>query len=149
MVGWWIAGSATLVLIALVARPLRRMYRDVSTERAHELFQLQREKLEASFLELARSRDLPRGDLWKHAIFSSPAHFARHRKTAELVAFVEVDFPSTPAPIEFPAPTTAVFQYRHGHWGTIGRSLPQISPEQALVLYQAEYEPISFPDDGR
>jgi hypothetical protein len=155
MMGWWVAGGTILLLAILAYRPLRRMFRDVTNERAHELFHLQREMLEAKFLQLARSVDHPKGLAWADCDFESGAHFARHRRTGELVAFVEttVHFDlSTPndtnptQPIGTQRQATAIFHYQHGQWGTVGRSLFDITPQEALQQYQQDYEPISFYD---
>jgi hypothetical protein len=153
MIVWWLAGGAVLILAALTYWPIRRMLHEVSVERAHELFQLQREMLEAKFLELARSGDHPRGLTWADCEFERVAHFARHRKTGEIVAFVQatVQFdlarsrsPQTPVPTETQRRATAVFLYHHGQWGTVGRTLFDMSPGDALHLYQADYEPLHF-----
>ncbi|MBY0588635.1 hypothetical protein K2X85_15795 [bacterium] len=151
MIGWWIAGGVVLLIAPFAYVALRRMFRDITTERALELFHLQREMLEAKFLELGRSLDHPKGLVWADGDFEGEARFARHRRTGELVAFVDATIyfalpesaPSDPQqPVGSRRQSTAIFLYKHGHWGTLGRSLFDMTPEEALEQYRADYEPI-------
>ena len=151
MVGWMIAGLVVLALVIWLTFPyLRRVYREVTAERAHELFQLQREMLEAKFVELARSAGNPRGALWADCEFESDCYFARHLHKGEIVAFIEVTVHFAPAETkdsEFVGSNrqaTAVFHYHHGQWGTGGRTLFDMTPSEALEHFGELYEAISF-----
>lgn len=151
MIGWLLAGFVVVVLIiGFSYRPLKRIYREITAERAHELFQLQREMLEAKFFELARSAGNPRGAVWSDCEFESESSFARHQRSGEIVSFVEITVHFAPAPAkdsEFVGSNrqaTAVFHYHHGQWGTGGRTLFDMSPTEALEHFGEEYENISF-----
>lgn len=151
MVGVALAGMAA----ALLYRPMRRFYREVTEERAHELFRLQREMLEAKFLELGRSKGMADGVAWSDCEFDGDSQFARHLKSGQLVAFVEVTvhFESEAASIDSETiganrQATAVFQYHHGQWGTNGRALFDMTPAEALEHFQGEYQPLAFAESA-
>ena len=59
---WWLAAIVLLAggLLALAWRPLRRFGQAVQVERARELFQLQRPRLEALFMQTASATGKPR-----------------------------------------------------------------------------------------
>src|SRR5262249_46459458 len=50
---WWLIPVVVLVIVVLAWRPLRSMGREIHLERARELFVLQRERLEAKFMDAA------------------------------------------------------------------------------------------------
>lgn len=154
MVAWIVGGiAATLLGVALLYRPVRRLAREVREERAHELFQLQREMLEAKFLELARSAQGAAGPRWSDCEFDGDARFARHAKSGQLVAFVEITVHFEPGDSagesDVVGPNrqaTAVFHYHHGQWGTGGRTLFDMTPGEAIEHFSGEYRPIPFSD---
>ncbi|QDU64183.1 hypothetical protein Pan216_50720 [Planctomycetes bacterium Pan216] len=147
--------SAALIVLgvsgALAYRPLRRMLREIEVERARELFRLQRERLEAKFIELASSTGKPKGLRWEHCEFHSPVSFVRDRSSRQLSAFIEVTIRFSAiegegmeevAAVNDLRNATAVFHYHHGHWGTGGRVLFNMNPEEAIHRYQEQFEPI-------
>ena len=147
----WVAAAATIVavLVWLGYRPLRKIYREIEVERARELFSLQRERLEAKFIDLAGSSGKPRGFTWENCEFADAVRFARDRQTGQLGAFVEVSIRIAPragalakhnASTEQPRHATAVFHYQHGQWGTGGRALLNMNPDEAISHFQTQYE---------
>lgn len=157
MVFWAMAGLALAgLVVALLYRPVRRFFREVTEERAHELFHLQQELLEAKFLELGRSRGMADGAAWIDCEFEGDSQFARHIHSGRLVAFIEVTVHFEPGPetadteaIGANRQATAVFQYHHGQWGTNGRALFDMTPSEALEHFSGEYQRVPFPESKR
>lgn len=158
MLGWFLLGLLIVVgLGALLYQPARRFLRAINAERGHELFQLQREMLEAKFVELARSTGNPRGARWADCDFEGDPRFARNVRSGELVAFMEVTvhfetpdehIDSSSEIIGNNRQATAVFHFHHGQWGTSGRTLFDMSPEEAIEHYSNQYEPLAFAEHG-
>jgi hypothetical protein len=149
---WLFAGVVAFLLLGLiVAKPIRRLSREIQFERARELFSLQRERLEAKFVQLASSTGKPKGLHWEQCEFHSPVCFVRDKMTGQLSAFVGVNIrfsavrggtmEHVPAVGER-REATAVFHYHHGQWGTGGRVLFNMNPKEAIDHFQAQYEPI-------
>lgn len=145
-----IALSLLAIGVILLYRPARRFVRDVTTERARELFRLQRERMEARFFDLAAATGKPKGLRWTTCEFHEAVVFARDRKSGALAAFAEVTIGFEPIEGEGMEEVeaayekrhaVAVFHYHHGQWGTGGRTLFNLSPAKALELYQDQYEP--------
>src|SRR4051794_11735629 len=89
----WVAlAVGVLIGVALVLgwRPLRRFGRHVHVERAREAFRLQRERLEATFLQAAQASGKPRGLRWSDCDFDSDVLYVRDKTTGELAALVGV-----------------------------------------------------------
>src|SRR5437667_10269175 len=89
----WIAlGVVVLTGVAILVawHPLRRFGKHVHVERAREAFRLQRERLEAKFLQAAQASGKPRGLRWSDCEFDSDVLFVRDKKTGELAALVGV-----------------------------------------------------------
>lgn len=148
-----LAVSAVFGLLAVViaARPIRRLAREIQFERARELFTLQRERLEAKFVQLASSTGRPKGLLWDTCDFQSPICFVREKRSGQLSAFVEVTIRFSAiegggmehvAAVSERRAATAVFHYHHGQWGTGGRVLFNMNPKEAIDHFQAQYEAI-------
>src|SRR5438876_9943567 len=89
---WILLGGIPVgaVTALLTWGPLRRFGKGVQTERARELFLLQRERLEAKFVSAASASGKPRGLRWKDCDFESDIELARERATGQLVALVSV-----------------------------------------------------------
>lgn len=148
-----VAGAVAFLLAALAAciRPLRRLFREVEIEKARELFTLQRERLEAKFVDLASAAGKPKGLAWENCDFHSLVCFARDRSTGQLSAFVEVTISFSAVEgggmeqveaVTEKRHATAVFHYHHGQWGTSGRALFNMTPKEAISHFQAQYEPV-------
>lgn len=149
---WWIVlalGLAMLVAFALSARPLLRWMQDREARRAMAEFRRRREVLEARFFDLAATLGKPRGVRWKQCDWQREVTFARDRQTGLLTAFVSVN-------VSFEAIAggdmeevehvgllrdgCAVFHYQHGQWGTGGRVVFNMNPDEALTRFAAQYE---------
>src|SRR5262245_4620418 len=134
-IGWWLIPLLVLgglVVLALVWRPLSRLFHEMHTERARELFALERERLEAKFLEAAAASGKPRGLRWQDCDWASEVQFARDRHSRELNALVSVsirfeaiegsDMEDWPA-VKDRRQATGVFYFQKGHWHTNGRAI--------------------------
>jgi hypothetical protein len=153
--------TAAVVLLAialcLLRKPLRvRRERDES-ERARRDFRRQREVLEARFFDLAAASGKPRGLRWVDCDWLEAVTFARDRKTGLLTAFVAVNISfeaieggdmEDVAAVGNVRDAAAVFHYQNGIWGTGGRALFNMNPEDALVRLEGQYEPILTAADG-
>lgn len=142
---------AALVAILLGAQPLRNWMWRRELVRARNEFRRQREMLEAKFFDLAAASGKPRDLRWLDCDWLEPVTYARDRQTGLLTAFVGVN-------IRFEAveggdmegvaavgnirDAAAVFHYQQGHWGTGGRALFNMSPADALVRLQGQFEPV-------
>jgi hypothetical protein len=147
---WWTAGAVGGVLLtALGYRWLRQMLREVHIEKACELFQLEREHLEAKFLEVAAGSGKPRGLRWAAIDWGDEVLFLRDRTTGSLSALVGItvhfeaidgqgmeDNPN----VSCPRDATAVFDFTDQHWVASGRVLFNMDPTLALSHYRDRYE---------
>ena len=144
--------SALLVIAAgLLLKPLRARWQMKEVERAVRKFRLQREQLEAKFFDLASRSGKPRGLRWLDCEWDDDVTFARDVRTGLLTAFVAVN-------IRFEAiegggmeevdavgtvrDAAAVFHYQHGVWGTGGRPLFNMNPEDALIRLEGQFQPV-------
>lgn len=134
-------------------RPFRARWHAKEVARAVQKFRLQREQLEAKFFDLASRSGKPRGLRWIDCEWEDDVTFARDVRTGLLTAFVAVN-------IRFEAiegggmeeveavgtvrDAAAVFHYQHGLWGTGGRPLFNMNPEDALIRLEGQFEPVHF-----
>jgi hypothetical protein len=140
------------VILAVVWRPLRRLGRQIQTERARELFVLQRERLEGGFRSAAATTGKPRGLRWKECEFERDMQLARDRHTGQLVALVGVtiqfeavegsDMEGLPA-VGNLRNASAVFFFHRGQWQTAGRAVFNLNPGEALEHFKNQYERVS------
>ncbi len=119
--------------------------------RARQRFRVQREQLEAKFFDLASSLGKPRGLRWLDCEWNNHVTFARDTTSGLLTAFVAVN-------IRFEAieggdmedvqavgtvrDAAAVFHYQRGNWGTGGRALFNMNPQDALERLSGQFEPL-------
>lgn len=148
----WVGLGLILLLIALLAlgwRPLRSVGREIQTERARELFTLQRERLEAQFFSAAAATGKPRGLRWKDCDFENDLELARDRTSGQLLALI-------PVTIRFEAieggdmegvaavgnlrNASAVFFFQRGQWLTVGKAVFNMNPDEALEHFKNQYE---------
>lgn len=150
---WRLAGVVAVVLVAVAfgAKPLARWMRAREAKRAIESFRIRREQLEAKFIDLASSLGKPRGVRWKECDWQEPVTFARERQTGLLTAFasVNVSFEAVEGGdmeevehVGLLRDGCALFHYQHGRWGTGGRVLFNMNPQDALVRLQTQYEAV-------
>lgn len=139
-------------LVAVLWKPLGNRRRDREARRAVQLFRLQREQLEAKFFDLAGSRGKPRGLRWLDCEWENGVTFARDVSTGLLTAFVSVNIRFEAMEgggmEDVEAATTvrdaaAVFHYQRGRWGTGGRALFNMNPDDALLRLEGQYERVS------
>jgi hypothetical protein len=147
-----IAAVGLLAAAAMLLRKPLKTWRDRrESEQARGDFRRQREMLEAKFFDLAAASGKPRGLRWVDCDWLEAVTFARDRQTGLLTAFVAVN-------IRFEAieggdmegvaavgnirEAAAVFHYQRGNWGTGGRALFNMNPDDAIERLQGQYEPV-------
>ncbi|MER3414850.1 MAG: hypothetical protein C4297_01380 [Gemmataceae bacterium] len=157
---WWLIGAVACAVAVLIAvfvvinwQTIREMYREVQAERTRSLFGMQREHLEAHFLQQAALSGKPRGLRWKDCEFDNYVCFARDRMTGQFLALVGVTIQFEPAEgadsedwpsIEHRRSGTAVFHFEKGRWHTQGRALFNMSPDEALDHFREQYERVEL-----
>jgi len=153
---WTVIGAwavAAFVAVVLAAGPFKRWLRKREVREAVKRFRLQRERLEARFFDMARSQGKPRGLRWVECDWQSDVTFARDRHSGLLTAFVAVN-------ISFEAieggemedvehvstvrDAAALFHYKNGRWGTGGRPLFNMNPDDAVARFEDQFEPVSI-----
>lgn len=150
---WMIGGGvlAGLLLLAVIAIPLAKAMKDRETLQALKLFRLRREMLEARFFDLARTQGKPRDLRWLECDWQNPVTFARDKQTGLVTAFVAVNIRFEAieggdmegvAAVGTVRDAVAVFHYRNRVWGTGGRALFNMNPEDALRNLAGQYEPL-------
>ena len=158
--GWILSGLAIafVVVVVLGWRPVSAVLREIRTERARELFHLQRERLEAKFMAMAAKSGKPRGLRWLDADWENAVRYVRDRHSGDLAALVgiTVSFEAIPGGGMEDNPNvsnlrdaTAVFNYVRGQWITEGRALFNMSPDGAIDRYHDQYEPVPAPETER
>jgi hypothetical protein len=153
MMYFWIA-VALVVGVALVWIVWHRLHSfgsQVAIERVRELFKLQRERLEAQFLQAAAATGKPRGLRWKDCQWEDPVEFVREKATGQVHALVGVtiafeaiagsDMEGLPA-VGNLRNASAVFVFQDGRWQTNGRAVFNMNPDEAVHHLQAQYERI-------
>lgn len=157
----WVLASLGMVgagLMAwLFAKPLRLSRQLREAEGARVAFESQREALSRKFLEVASLSGKPRGLRWLAVEFGDHVRYARDRQTGLLAAFVGVNirFEAIPggdmegvAAVGNIRDGAALFHYERGGWGTGGKTLFNVNPDEALVRFQAQFEPLPSPPVG-
>ena len=127
----------------------RRFARGPNVEQARRLFQQQRERLELLFIQAAAASGKPRGLRWKNIDWESSIEFARERASGRLAALVGVtiqfeaveggDMEGLPA-VGNLRNASAVFFFHRGRWHTLGKTVFNLNPDEALVHFQNQYE---------
>jgi hypothetical protein len=149
----WVVGAFVVggVAVGVFWRPLRTFGQDVQSERAREHFVLQRERLEAQFFTAASASGKPRGLRWTNCEFNGGFELARDRHSRQIIALVPVtiqfeaieggDMEGLPA-VGNLRNASAVFFFERGQWRTVGKAVFNMNPDEALVHFQNQYEPI-------
>lgn len=149
-IGAW--GFAAVLVLLLAWRPVRSWLWKMEVREAVKRFRIQREQLEARFFDMARTQGKPRGLRWLDCDWQSDVTFARDRKSGLLTAFVAVN-------ISFEAieggdmedvehvgtirDASALFHYQNGRWGTGGRPLFNMNPQDAIARFEGQFDPVS------
>jgi hypothetical protein len=147
-----VSGIVLLAAALVSFRPLRRRWQAAEVRRALREFKLQRERLEAKFFDLAASLGKPRGLRWIECDWQNRVTFARDTHSGLLTAFVAVNIRfeaiaggemEDVAAVGTVRDAAAVFHYQRGRWGTGGRALFNMNPEDALTRLQGQFEPVA------
>jgi len=114
---------------------------------AKRRFHIQRERLEAKFLQLASAKAPPDTPRWADCMFADDVAYVRHRTTGELSAFVAVTLATEDLNPDMPAGAadhlqagTAVFRFDRDHWETDGRAILNLTPLEAIHHFRNEIE---------
>ena len=154
---WWLPVAAIvaiglLALAALLWRPKRKTSRRAPLAQAKQRFHAQRERLEAKFVQLASGHASPDAPRWTDCTFDDDVAYVRSRTTGELSAFVAVSIATeeSDAVIRGSSDTvgnlqagTAVFRFDRDHWETDGRAILNLSPNEAVHRFGADWEIVS------
>ena len=132
-------------------KPLTRRRREHEIRRAIQTFRVRREQLEAKFFDLASSSGKPRGLRWLECDWLDQVTFGRAVDSGLLTAFAGVN-------IQFEAiedgdmeeveavgtirDAVAIFHFHRGVWGTGGKALFNMSPNDALVRLEGQFVPV-------
>ena len=143
----------TLIIVgALGLRPFLKWLQDREARQAIREFRLRREALEAKFFDVAASVGKPRGLRWKECDWQDSVTFGRDVQTQLLTAFasVEIHFEAVEGgdmedveAVSTIRDASAVFHYQKGRWGTGGRALFNMNPDDAITHLQGQYEPVN------
>jgi hypothetical protein len=146
---WWlpIAAIVLLTVVAYLWRPRRKAVRSARLTDAKRRFHVQRERLEAKFVQLAAAHAAPDAPRWTDCNFADDVAYVRDRTTGELSAFVAVTMasedvdhsPQETADTNLQA-GTAIFRLDHDHWVTDGRAILNLSPSEAVYHYRNDIE---------
>ncbi|MFO0865488.1 MAG: hypothetical protein U0744_12710 [Gemmataceae bacterium] len=148
---WWIfvAVVGAVGLAWALGRGAKTFGREMRQERARELFKLQRERLEARFLQAASATGKPRGLRWKDCQWENEVEFVRDRETDEVAALVGVTIQFEAieggdmegvAAVSNLRHASAVFAFQHDHWITAGKALFNMFPAEAVEKLDSQYE---------
>ncbi len=148
-------GIPVLVLIGLVvSAPLLAQYWQSRRENgALAAFRVQREQLEAKFFDLARGRGVPRGLRWIECDWLESVTFGRSVSDGTLTACaavivrfeaIEGEEMEDVEAVGLAREAVAVFHFQRGRWGTGGRALFNMDPQEAIVRLAGQYEPVSL-----
>lgn len=156
MLPWILAGCVFLLglipmLFWTAARWATRRLR-AEEQRAQAEFRLARERLEAKFFDLAARSGKPRGLRWVDVDFlDDQVCFARDRLNGMLAAFVGVNISfeaieggdmEDVAAVSTIRDAVALFHYDGQNWGTGGKALFNVNPQQALDRFHQQFVPL-------
>lgn len=152
-----VAGGIAFAALGLVAaigwKPWRLRRKAAEVREAVRRFRFQREMLEAKFFDLASTLGKPRGLRWLDCEWHDEVRFARDVNSGLLTAFVGVNIRFEAieggdmegvAAVSDIRDAAAVFHYRNGRWGTGGRALFNMDPNEAVVRLQGQFEPVQI-----
>lgn len=142
------------VILVLAGRPLLDRMQANEARRALDSFRLQREQLEAKFFDIASHLGKPRGLKWLECEWQDRVEFGRDIENGMLTAFVAVnlnfeaieggDMEDVEA-VGMMRDAAALFHFQGGAWGTGGRALFNMNPEDALDRLKDQYSPVEIP----
>lgn len=140
---WWIP-IVVAVLLSMAAavffrKPRKKTSPAAGLTRAKQRFHIQREHLEARFLQMASDRANPGVPRWDDCAFDDDVAYVRNRSSGELSALVAVTLAFEDCDDD-PQAGTAVFRFDHDHWKTDGRAILNLNPVEAIQYYHDEME---------
>jgi hypothetical protein len=147
----WLPIIAVLILALGVAVWLIRwsVRRTTPLAQAKQRFHVQRERLEAKFIQLAAAHATPDAPQWADCMFDDDVAYVRSRTTGELSAFVAVTIASenvggtaagTSDAVGNLQAGTAVFRFDLDHWETDGHAILNLSPSEAVQHFRNDLE---------
>ncbi len=158
MLGAWVSLGVVFSLAVGVPaflflfRPLRVASREAKFVKRRRDFHLQRERLEAKFIQLAAVNANANSPLWAECEFDDDVAYVRDRTSGELSAFVAVSIAADSFDLAESGlgelvgnlrSATAVFRFDRDHWETDGRAILKLSPSDASRFYQHDLEVIA------
>ena len=158
MAHFWLLPVAAIVAIGLLAlaaflwRPKGQILRRAPLAQAKQRFHAQRERLEAKFVQLATGHVGPNAPRWIDCTFDDDVAYVRSRTTGELSAFVAVSIATEESEAAIRGSSdaignlqagTAVFRFDRDHWETDGRAILNLSPNEAVHRFAADWEIVS------
>jgi hypothetical protein len=153
--GWGLAigiVAVALLGLALYAVRLAAWWQRYDARRAMRLFHRRREMLEAKFFDMAQSGGKPRGLRWLDCDWFDNVTFARDKNSGLLTAFVGINIRFEAieggdmeglAAVDTVRDAVALFHFHQGSWGTGGKALFNMNPQDALEKLVAQFEPIA------
>lgn len=151
---WAVVISVILfVLAAVVSIPLAARWKKYEARRAMIDFQKRRENLEAKFFDMAQTIGKPRGLRWLDCEWFDNVTFARDKNSGLLTAFVGINIRfeaveggdmEDVAAVSTVRDAVAVFHFHKGAWGTGGKALFNMNPQDAIEKLVAQFEPITL-----
>lgn len=149
---WMISAVLLLLALGVTAVAWMRRWERRQIRRAIQSFRLRREPLEARFLDLARTLGKPRGLRWVDCDWLDSVTFARDKTNGLITAFagINIRFEAIEggdmedvAAVGTVRDAVALFHYQSGAWGTGGRALFNMNPDDAVSRLVHQYEPLS------
>ena len=150
----WVIGIVAALLTGFIvfAVPLAARWQRRDARQAIFLFRQRRKHLETRFFEMARSAGKPRGLRWLGCDWFDDVTFARDKNSGLLTAFVAINIRFEAiqggemegvAAVDTVRDAVAVFHFHQGSWGTGGKALFNMNPQDALLKLVAQFEPVS------
>lgn len=147
-----IAIVVLLITLLVLGKPILKWARNKEFSTAKDRFRIQRERLEARFFDMASVAGKPRDLRWVDCQWLDTVTYARDVKTNQLAAFVAVnisfeaveggDMEDVEA-VSTVRDAAAVFHYNGGQWGTGGRALFNMNPDDAVARLAGQFESLS------
>jgi hypothetical protein len=156
MVLLWLFIAVLAAVIALAAgRIMYGWYRRravINIREALAQFRIQREHLEARFLDLACRRGEPPGWIWEECEFEDGVVLARKRGTNSLRALVRINIflesivggdSGDGGPETAVVAATAIFLLNGDRWMTEGRTVINLDPEEMVERFASELQRVA------
>lgn len=149
ILAWLLASLAGLAIFGTLLIAFARRWERGQIRRAIESFRHRREQLEARFFDLASTQGKPRGLRWLGCDWLDTTTFARDRTTGLITAFVGVNLRfeaieggdmEDVAAVGTVRDAVALFHFQAGSWGTGGRALFNMNPEDAVTRLADQYD---------